>query len=343
LLKNLCFILLHIGIVYNAVGHTLVIVKDINDINYVSLTKIAKYNLHPAEYGTVVIKSFGTPRYDEPAHEFPPSINKIIFMGHGGPGHFEGIDAAAFTAETTRLMGVLNAADVLTVDNLRLLSCGSATRPAGEDSRSTTDAIIDGLVTANIPGLVVTIQGNAGTSITDVFTEGIDDTIRIVIEDRAGEVFVIQEELKDHQPCLELIGDCPEIIRDIFDTIPADFKENFRRYAHYLQKRHTELALTPTQRAYLAYYNQGVRTFYHELIARSDDGDHLLPDGADLFNTVFNSNHYSGLAPAARGGYLTLVKNGIPPAIAVAPPLPAVDAPLDGAHLADAIPPGEAL
>jgi hypothetical protein len=328
-LRKLFFILLYIGIIYNAVGHTLAIVKDIHDINYVSLLKIAKYNLYHAEYGTVIVKSFGRPGApgialtghltDANVHELDP-INKIIFMGHGRTGAYEGITVVPIRDEIIRLMGILNGAGKLTVDDLRILSCNSATRPI--DGVSTTDAIINGLAAANIPGLVVTIQGNAGTSITDVFTGGIDDTIRIVIEDHAAEVGEIQRELEDHQPCLELMEDCPGEIRDIFDTIPAGAKVIFARYAYYLQKQHEDLPLTPMQRACLAYYNQGVRTFYHALIANSDAGGYLLPDGVDLFNTVFNSTYYSGLPPEEQEGYLTLVKNGNPPAIDVAPPPP---------------------
>lgn len=342
MLRKLFIVGLLIGAACNVKAHTLAIVKDINDINYVSLTKIAKYNLRPDEYGTVVVNSFGRPGdpevaltghlTDANAPDLPPAINKVIFMGHGGPGHLEGIGAPALAAEITRLMGVLNGADKLAVDNLRILSCGSATRPVGEDTRSATDAIIDGLAAANILGLVVTVQGNAGTSITNVFTEGIDDIIRIVKEDRAGEVEEIQQTLEDETACTLLVEDCPGGIRDIFGTIHAERKATFARYVHYLQN---EPDLTPIQRAYLAYYNQGVRTFYHELIGQSDIAEHLFPLSDGLFNTRFNSTHYLDLTPADRVEYLTLVKNGNPPAIGVVPPPPAVDAPPDEAPLVD--------
>jgi len=327
-LRKLFIVGLLIGAACNVKAHTLAIVKDINDINYVSLTKIAKYSLCPDEYGTVVVKSFGAPGHvtEANAPDLPPAINKVIFMGHGGPGHLEGIGAPALAAEITRLMGVLNGADKLAVDNLRILSCGSATRPVGEDTRSATDAIIDGLAAANILGLVVTVQGNAGTSITNVFTEGIDDIIRIVKEDRAGEVEEIQQTLEDETACTLLVEDCPGGIRDIFGTIHAERKATFARYVHYLQN---EPDLTPIQRAYLAYYNQGVRTFYHELIGQSDIAEHLFPLSDGLFNTRFNSTYYSGLPPEEREGYLTLVKNGNPPEIGVAPPPPAPPVPLE--------------
>ena len=337
MLKKLFFILLFVvGITYHALTNTLVVVSDVNAVDFIALAKIAKYKLHHGEYGTLVVRSFGEPDLDVDlvhhvteanAPDLPP-INKIIFMGHGDAGFFERIDTETLRPEVTRLMNVLYRVDKLAIDRLHILSCNSAKRPMsreGEELPSVTDAIIDGLADANIPGLKVHIHGHKQISITDVFVEGIHDTVRTVIPMRRRQVGAIQGELFDSLTCTGLVADCPVATQELFDGISAGEKSSLRDYAEYIKRR---IDLDLIGRARLAYYNQGVRDFYRELIQRSEHAGFLFHAGEGFFDTTFNSSHYLTLAsdPGKQLEYLTYVKNGDPSTVDTALPVSAAAA-----------------
>jgi hypothetical protein len=127
---------------------------------------------------------------------------------------------------------------------------------------------------------------------------------------RRAAVLAIQNTLKDSLPCTELVADCPAATRDLFGVIPAVVdKASFIDYTDYIMQ---VAGVDLIQRAYLAYYNQGIRTFYHELIVQSDAGGHLHPDdGANLFNTVFEAPIIAAYLQGNEKDILRLLKMGI--------------------------------
>jgi hypothetical protein len=315
LIRFLCFLLLIFSVSYDIAAHTLVLLRDTTAIPYISLVKVAKYRSYPMQYGTVAVHAWKAIDNGN-VGSLPQPLNKIIFDGHGEPGLFEGFDATQVQAEINRLINVLATGGKLPHGggNLQIFSCSSSERPGVQPS--ITDAIIDGLVDANVPNLKVNIQGNNGTSIINVFTGAVNDIVRIVSHGNDVNVEPIQTNLEQVTLCNQLEAGCPQNIQNFFNNLPANDIDTFEHYTDYLQTNPANLTIW--ELADLAYYNQGVRNFYTQLIQQSDppNNNYLLPQGQGLFQTTYNHALYINLPQnLTQANYLQSVKDGNPPQI----------------------------
>ena len=311
------------------VADTIVVVPALVGIDFISLSKIGKYQRTP-RYGTVTVLSANDIINNNVAIWPVGNIESIIFTGHGDPGIWGAIyNPNDINVCVTNLIANINLAN----GPIRVLSCDSASRVVGPvpPDPSITDGVIDGLVAAGNPNLVVTVDGNEGSAITNVF-DGVNDIIRICRDANLLAISNIQKALMDTAPmlgiaavfCNALVPAAPDhTYPGIPRTLHANFahvgalaKHNLANYGAYLSNNPN--GLTIPELADLTYYNQGVRDFYAQLIQESDAAlpqGYLLPNGQGLFRTTYDGGIYNRLPSCCltREEYVLGVKDGNPP------------------------------